>query len=94
MALLDLSWMAKVFANLSLMMLKKSSVNKYYLSELVCFSHFDWCGTKTIRTMGTRVPYKHKKVRNFFRHFRTEILRILAFFLPPKTGDFVSRQKP
>ena len=42
------------------------------------------------------VPYKRKKVRkvrNFFRHFRTEILRIPAFFLPPKTGVFVSRQK-
>ena len=42
------------------------------------------------------VPYKRKKVqkvRNFFRHFRTEILRISAFFLPPKTGVFVSRQK-
>ena len=33
------------------------------------------------------VPYKRKKVRNFFRHFRTEILRILAFFLLPKTVD-------
>ena len=45
----------------------------------------------------TSVPYKRKKVRkvrNFFRHFRTEILRIPAFFLPPKTGVFVSRQKP
>ena len=36
------------------------------------------------------VPYKRKKVRNFFWHFCTEILRILAFFLPPKTGIFVS----
>ena len=39
------------------------------------------------------VPYKHKKVgkvQNFFRHFRTEVLRIPAFFLPPKTGVFVS----
>ena len=26
------------------------------------------------------VPYKRKKVRNFFRHFRTEILRLSAFF--------------
>ena len=42
----------------------------------------------------TSVPYKRKKVRNFFRHFRTEILQIPAFFLPPKTGVFVSRQKP
>ena len=40
------------------------------------------------------VPYKHKKVQNFFWHFRTEILRILAFFLPPKTGIFVSHRKP
>ena len=45
----------------------------------------------------TSVPYKRKKVRkvrNFFRHFHTEILRIPAFFLPLKTGVFVSRQKP
>ena len=43
------------------------------------------------------VLYKRKKVqkvRNFFRHFHTEILRILAFFLPPKTGDIFSCQKP
>ena len=32
------------------------------------------------------VPYKRKKVRNFFRHFCTEILLISAFFLPPKIG--------
>ena len=31
------------------------------------------------------VPYKRKKVRNFFRHFCTEILQIPGFF---------SRQKP
>ena len=42
----------------------------------------------------TSVPYKRKKVQNFFRHFRTEVLRNPAFFLPPKTGVFVSRQKP
>ena len=38
--------------------------------------------------IGSSVPHKRKKVRklrNFFRHFRTESLRILAFF---------SRQKP
>ena len=43
------------------------------------------------------VPYKCKKVRkvrNFFWHFRTEILRIPAFFLPPKNAVFVFRQKP
>ena len=40
------------------------------------------------------VPYKRKKTRNFFQHFRTEILRIPASFLSPKTGVFVSRQKP
>ena len=40
------------------------------------------------------VSYKSKKVRNFFRRFRTEILRISAFFLLSKTGIFVSRQKP
>ena len=39
------------------------------------------------------VPSKRKKVQNFFRHFHTEILRIPAFFLSPKTGVFVSRQK-
>ena len=43
--------------------------------------------------MSTSVPYKRKKVRNFFRHFRTEILRIPAFFHLPQTGIFVSRQK-
>ena len=35
-----------------------------------------------------------RKVQNFFRHCHTEILRIPAFFLPPKTIIFVSRQKP
>ena len=43
------------------------------------------------------VPYKNnkvQKVQNFFRHFHTEILRIPAFFLLPKTSVFVSRQKP
>ena len=38
-----------------------------------------------IHAISTSVPYKRKKVRNFFRHFRTEILQILVFF---------SRQKP
>ena len=33
------------------------------------------------------VPLKRKKVQNFFRHFCTEILRISAFFLPPKTKE-------
>ena len=28
-----------------------------------------------------------QKVRNFFRHFRTDILQIPAFFLAPKTVD-------
>ena len=41
--------------------------------------------------------YKRKKVQtvqNFFRHFHTEFLRTPAFFLPPKSGVFVSRLKP
>ena len=45
--------------------------------------------TEIFRTLLISVPYKRKKVqkvRNFFRHFRTEILRIPAFFLPLKTG--------
>ena len=35
----------------------------------------------------TSVPYKRKKVRNFFRHFCTEILQIPVFFLLPKIVD-------
>ena len=35
----------------------------------------------------TSVPYKRKEVRNFFWHLRSEILRIPAFFLAPKTVD-------
>ena len=38
------------------------------------------------------VPYKHKKVRNFFWHFHTEVLRIPAFFLPPKIVDSCGSQ--
>ena len=41
----------------------------------------------------TSVPYKRKKVRNFFRHFRTENLRIPAFSLPPKTLDSRGSQR-
>ena len=33
------------------------------------------------------IHYKRKNVRNFFRHFRIEILQIPAFFLSPKTID-------
>ena len=49
------------------------------------------CSMLTRSVISNSVPYKRKKlrkVRNFFRHFRTEILRIPAFFLPPKTGVF------
>ena len=51
-------------------------------------------GIKTGYNNWKQCFYKRKKVQNFFQHFRTEILRILAFFLLPKTSVFVSRQKP
>ena len=81
---------------------------KLQLVHSMILSHLDYCNAlhyylpvyllKKLTGVlhAASVPYKRKKVRkvrNFFRHFRTEILRILAFFLPPKTGVFVSRQK-
>ena len=51
------------------------------------------CNHFVTKSLATSVPYKHKKVRNFLRHFRTEILRIPTFFLPPKTIDSCSSRR-
>ena len=62
-----------------------------------CFALVKLQNLVNLSTLKSSVPYKRKKVRkvqNFFQHFRTEILRIPVFFLPPKTGVFVSRPKP
>ena len=77
---------SKGFFSLVLMVL----VDGDYLIRWVDVLQYD----VIIRLSISSVSYKRNNVRNFFRHFRTEFLRIPAFFLPPKTGVFVFRQKP
>ena len=52
--------------------------------SVVSFTMADTCISNISYSMYISVPYKRKKVRNFFQHFRTEILRIPAFLFPAK----------
>ena len=52
-----------------------------------------WQNHFMTKSLATSVPYKNKKVQNFLQHFRTEILRIPTFFLPPKTVDSCSSRR-
>ena len=49
---------------------------------------FNFLVQRKLALLISSVPYKCKTVRNFFRHFCTESLRISAFFLPPKKRRF------
>ena len=70
-----------LFTNLALLNLVYQLFLYIWISDL-------YLATPWFSTLSGSVSYKRKKVRNFFRHFRTEILWILVFFSPSKNRRF------